>query len=292
MLMPIAIVLGLLIPGVHELSIFVRWLLGSMLFLAFLRPIPQEEAEEGRTLSRKIASLSFWMAAGFFLVATLMKIPKPIVVAVVLLLAAPTATAAPGITSQLGGRPGRMLWVVLIGHLSAILSLPLWIAVLQGYTGIDAMTQIAIQVGLQVGLVVLLPMILAWLVRNYWPILTSYFKNRPQIAMWLWAAAVFIVVAKSKHDAIALDLPYLDIAQVAAWSLVFCLVQFWLGHRLGKSMGFAGEGAQALGQKNTLLMIWLAQTWFGGLVPMGALTYVIWQNLVLSWLLTKSKESK
>jgi BASS family bile acid:Na+ symporter len=44
--------------------------------------------------------------------------------------------------------------------------------------------------------------------------------------------------------------------------------------------------AQALGQKNTILAIWLAQTFFSPLVVVAPATYVVWQNLVNSFQLS------
>lgn len=70
---------------------------------------------------------------------------------------------------------------------------------------------------------------------------------------------------------------------LAAVALVICLLQFTLGRYIGRRFGDTVAGGQSIGQKNTVLAIWMAQTWLDPLSSVAPAAYVIWQNIVNSW---------
>ena len=76
---------------------------------------------------------------------------------------------------------------------------------------------------------------------------------------------------------------------LAIVALVICLVQFALGHWLGRRYGDESAGGQALGQKNTVLAIWLAQSFLNPLACIAPTAYVVWQNLVNSYQIYKHR---
>ena len=74
---------------------------------------------------------------------------------------------------------------------------------------------------------------------------------------------------------------------MAAVALIVCLVQFGVGRRLGKRYGDEAAGGQALGQKNTVLAIWLAQSFLNPLACIAPTAYIVWQNIVNSYQIYK-----
>ena len=48
-------------------------------------------------------------------------------------------------------------------------------------------------------------------------------------------------------------------------------------------MGDKISGAQGLGQKNTVLAIWMAMTYLNPLSSVAPAAYVAWQNTINSW---------
>jgi BASS family bile acid:Na+ symporter len=63
-------------------------------------------------------------------------------------------------------------------------------------------------------------------------------------------------------------------------------LQFFIGQRLGGSR-YPQEAAQSLGQKNTMLTLWMALTFCGPVVALGPAFYVLWHNLWNAWQLGK-----
>jgi len=76
---------------------------------------------------------------------------------------------------------------------------------------------------------------------------------------------------------------------LAVSALVICLVQFAVGHWLGRRYGDESAGGQALGQKNTVLAIWLAQSFLNPLACIAPTAYIVWQNLVNSFQIYKHR---
>jgi BASS family bile acid:Na+ symporter len=77
---------------------------------------------------------------------------------------------------------------------------------------------------------------------------------------------------------------------LALVALVLCVVQFLLGRRIGKRHGDAVSAGQSLGQKNTVLAIWMAQVYLHPLASIAPAAYVLWQNAINSFQLWKNKK--
>ncbi|KAA6308376.1 hypothetical protein EZS27_039945, partial [termite gut metagenome] len=58
---------------------------------------------------------------------------------------------------------------------------------------------------------------------------------------------------------------------------------FFTGKTLGSNYNDRIISGQALGQKNTILAIWMAHTYLNPLAAVGPGFYVLWQNVINSW---------
>ena len=65
--------------------------------------------------------------------------------------------------------------------------------------------------------------------------------------------------------------------------LAVALGLFAIGKGVGHAMGDAVSAGQAMGQKNTVVGIWLALTFLDPLAALAPGAYVIWQNMVNAW---------
>jgi len=62
-----------------------------------------------------------------------------------------------------------------------------------------------------------------------------------------------------------------------------CILQFALGKLVGRRWNDSISAGQALGQKNTVVGIWLTLTFLNPLAAISPGAYVLWQNLVNGW---------
>jgi len=96
--------------------------------------------------------------------------------------------------------------------------------------------------------------------------------------------ALTIVISKiinfiiSHHE---ISLLFMIAAGVLA--LIICILQFALGKHIGKRYGDKVAGGQSLGQKNTVLAIWMAQTYLNPVSSIIPAIYVILQNVYNSY---------
>ena len=80
-------------------------------------------------------------------------------------------------------------------------------------------------------------------------------------------------------------------AEVSGWILALlrivplfvCLIQFAIGKAVGRHYDASISAGQALGQKNTIVGIWLTLTFLNPLAAVAPGAYVVWQNLVNGW---------
>ena len=100
--------------------------------------------------------------------------------------------------------------------------------------------------------------------------------------MWL----VSLVVIIGRTTAFILDLHDASPATelwLAFAALVICLVQFKVGRTLGRRYGDAPAGGQSLGQKNTVLAVWMSQSFLDPISSIAPTAYIVWQNFVNSY---------
>ena len=74
-------------------------------------------------------------------------------------------------------------------------------------------------------------------------------------------------------------------------ALVVCLTQFLTGRRIGRKYDDTVAGGQGLGQKNTVLAIWMAQTFLNPISSIAPGAYVLWQNMFNSWQVWRARKT-
>lgn len=285
-LLPLSILLGLLSPWTAEFAGSVKWLLSSMVFLAFVGPTRFSWQTTYKTQLRLLPFWLFLAPVSWLITRTLFPDWPGLSWAVFMVCIAPTATAAPAVVRMSGGDPTLVVTGVVMQHILAGLAIPMWSGVLGG----AEMQGWEIPYRIMVGTIpmIVAPLILAFLMRKFWTSLANSLVRIQPINLFLWAIAVFIVVGKARHDFSELGMisepgAVSQIIAIAICALLFCLLQFYSGYKLVSSIGHGDEGSQIIGQKNTILAIWVASTWFGSWAMLGPLFYILWQNIYIAW---------
>jgi len=76
---------------------------------------------------------------------------------------------------------------------------------------------------------------------------------------------------------------WMNILWLGIGSVLVCVFNFGVGKWLGKQYGDTMAGGQLLGQKNTAMGIWMANTYLNPLASVFLAFYSVWQNLFNSW---------
>lgn len=195
----------------------------------------------------------------------------------------PTATAAPVITGMLGGRVSTLVSYSLLSNMAVALLSP----VIFSFMGLHAEISFVdsfITICSKVLPLLILPLGIALILQHYFPRAYLTLHNRQSISFYMWAISLFLVVGKAVtfiieqgREAIPLEIA------IAFLSLVVCVGQFYLGRKIGGKYNDKIAGAQGLGQKNTVLAIWLALTYLSPITSIGPASYIIWQNSINSF---------
>ena len=137
----------------------------------------------------------------------------------------------------------------------------------------------------------LCPFFLAMLFRYFLPGLHHFLLGFRDLAFYLWGVALAIVTAQTVKSLVESNAPVGVEVLIALAGLVTCAVQFYLGKRIGTRYSDRISAGQALGQKNTVLAIWMAYTYLDPLSSVGPGSYVLWQNLFNSYQLWKKRKN-
>lgn len=146
-------------------------------------------------------------------------------------------------------------------------------------TFMDSLTTIS----MKVMPLIILPLILALLLLKVAPKVHRAVAERQAISFYIWAVSLFIVVGRAVSfimDEPAAAVP--EMILLAIFSGVVCCGQFWIGRKIGRRCGDKIAGAQGLGQKNTVLAIWMALTYLNPVSSVAPAAYVAWQNTINS----------
>ncbi len=202
---------------------------------------------------------------------------------------APTATAAAVVTGMLGGNVACLAAYTLIGSFGVALVSPLIFTLLGGNAGLTFWESVWL-ICRQVVPVLVLPCLLAFGLERWVPALYRRLGRLQMVSFYLWSFSLMIVTGKTVYFIARQE--GADRAEewwMASLALVICIAQFALGNRIGRHYGDAVSGGQGLGQKNTILAIWMAQTYLNPLSSIVPAAYVLWQNLINSYQLWRKQ---
>lgn len=286
--MPIAMTLGVLFYRFFGAFAFLTpYLIFLMLFLTYSK-LKYSEIRFSR--------LHIWLVSiqilGCLAVYLLVFPFNPTVAqGIMICVLAPTATAAPVITGMLKGNVASVTANSLLSNISVAIMAPIvfsFVGTNQALPFFDSFIDIL----KPMFVLLLLPMLLTLLLRKISPRLIRKIGTFSGFSFYLWSASLIIVTGRTVE--FVMDQTggnYNTEILIAGGALLVCIVQFLVGRKIGRHYGDTVAGGQGLGQKNTILAIWMAQTYLNPIASIGPGSYVLWQNIVNSyqvWLKRKS----
>lgn len=234
------------------------------------------------------------MGLGAALYALLQLWDREVALSLVMCFLAPAATAAGAMTSLMGGDTGFATAYTLLTHGLICLVAPMLLPLLAPGTDVPFWT-LSAQVAQLVAQMVLVPILLAQVIR--YCLLRRGHEPKPlrRITYWLWLSSLIFILGKAVSF-VSSGLEVRDLGRlVASFAVGFvaCALQFSLGRLLAPRLG-VDEVAfrQAMGQKNTALVLWLCIAFLPPLAAPGIAGYIAWQNFFLSYYLSHPKPAR
>ena len=287
-MLPIAMVVGVVFY--KQLAVFaplIPYFLFVMLFITYSRVLLRDI----RLTKFHYILLSIQYVGSILVYLLFFKFNTTLAQAAMICVLAPTAASAPVITGILGGNISTIAAFSFISNLSIGLLSPLFLAAI-GDSSVESIAFIpsVLLIFKKVIPVLVVPFVLALVLEKTRPKLHNIVRSSQILSFYLWAVALTIVIGRvTMFISIQDSSSYLLEIIIASTTLLICLMQFWFGRRIGSRFNRTVSGGQALGQKNTILAIWLTQTYLNPIASIGPGAYVIWQNLVNSYQLWRKQ---
>ncbi len=200
----------------------------------------------------------------------------------------PTATACAVVTQKLGGDSATTTAYTIMINLAVAVIAPLMLPFAHPHEGLTFLPAFA-TIMKKVFPLLMLPLLLAWLVRYYMPRFHKAILATRDLAFYLWAIALSLAIAITVRALVHTTESMWHVAAIAGATLVACIFQFAFGKWVGSHYGYRMEGGQALGQKNTIFVIWLGYTFLSPITATAGGFYSVWHNVVNSWQLYKKR---
>ena len=120
------------------------------------------------------------------------------------------------------------------------------------------------------------------------PKVAGWVSCHSQISFYIWLMSLVVIIGRTTCFLLDYEANRSVEIALAAVALVICLLQFKFGRMIGRRYGDAAAGGQSLGQKNTVLAVWLSQAFLDPISCVAPTAYIVWQNLVNSYQIYRS----
>ena len=276
--MPIAIVLGLLFhTWCGLIKVIVPYLVFSILLLNFA-------AVNVKKL--RFSKMDVWLmmyqivvSIGMYYLLTALNVNEIVAQGILVGVLCPVAASVVVISCMLGANRETVTSYTIIGNLMVAVMAPIYFSFIGTNQEMTFLTSF-LMIFKKIGTVIALPFFVALIGQNFLPKVNDFFCKIKGLSFYLWAMALTITLGqtidfmflKGKENQSAII--WLGIA-----SVIFCAIQFGLGKFIGYKYGDIIAGGQLLGQKNSAMGIWMANTYLNPLSSIFPAMYSVWQNL-------------
>lgn len=285
-MLPIAMVVGALF---HDFFTALSVVIPYLVFFMQLAPYSRLTFHRLRLGRFHLSLLGIQVLGSLALYGLVSRFDPLVAQGVFVCILAPTATSAAVIAGMLGGSITTLATYCLLSNCTVALVAPLLFPWVGGQVA-GSFGDSFLLIGRQLFPLLILPLVIALLLRKFTPRIHKKLQHSQQISFYLWSIALTIVIGKTVSFLLEQRAEnYSREAWMAALALVVCGTQFLAGRRIGARYANRIAGGQGLGQKNTVLAIWMAQSYLDPITSIAPASYVLWQNLVNSWQLWRNK---
>lgn len=275
-------------PFVHSFVSFITpWLIFAQLLLTFCKiDVKELKPKRWHLWLLMIQAFSCALTAGVLLCVPMGDLSKGFWEGMMVCLICPTATAAAVITGKLGGNSATLTTYTLLSNLLGAVMVPLVFPLVEPHEGLTFWSAF-FKILSKVFPLLLAPFFVALFLKHFLKSVHRWLMEHSGMAFYIWAFALALVMGQTARSLLNSD--------VSAWlvaigGILTCAVQFLLGKRIGSAYHDRISAGQALGQKNTVLAIWMASTYLHPLATIAPGSYVLWQNIVNSYQLWKKRK--
>ena len=277
-----AIILGLLL---HSWCSLLAWIVPYFIFIILLLNFV---AVDLRKLH--ISSMNLWLMlfqivvsiGGYYTIRSVY--PNETVAQGILIgILCPVAASVVVIASMLGAKRETTTTYTIVGNLMVAIIAPVYFSFIGSHQDMSFINSFLLILS-KISPVIALPFFVVLVLQVFFPKNNHFLSRYKGISFYLWAICLLLTLGQTinfifihgkgnENTILALGIS----------SVITCTIHFATGKWLGGKYGDRIAGGQLLGQKNTAMGIWMANTYLNPLASVFLAFYSIWQNLFNSW---------
>ena len=194
----------------------------------------------------------------------------------------PTAAAVAVVTEKLGGSIGSLTTYTVIANVFTMIIIPSLFPMVEKGADVSFL-YMSMMVFRNVTTVLVVPLLLALLSRKLLPRFVDKVKRVKDLGFYMWCFNLTVLMGETVRNILHATVSGWILALLLFVPLLVCIIQFAIGKAVGRHWDASISAGQALGQKNTIVGIWLTLTFLNPLAAVAPGAYVVWQNLVNGW---------
>lgn len=287
--LPVAIVLGLLLHRWCAMfSFLVPFIIFCILLLTFtavdLRRLRMTKFDLWLILFQIVVSTSCYLAI------TLLGGSHIVAEGVLIGVLCPVASSVAVVACILGANRETVTTYTIVGNLMVAVVAPVAFTLIGDHPEMGLWNSFLLMTS-KIASTLALPFFLAALLQFMLPSVNNFIARYKGLGFYLWAVALLFTLGQT-IDYIFLNGEgnWASIAWLGGLSLLFCIIQFGFGRWLGRRYGDVIGGGQLLGQKNSAMGIWMANTFLTPLSSVFLAFYSVYQNLFNAWQMAQMKK--
>lgn len=287
--LPVAIVLGLLLHRWCAMfSFLVPFIIFCILLLTFtavdLRRLRMTMLDLWLILFQIVVSTSCYLAI------TLLGGSHIVAEGVLIGALCPVASSVAVVACILGANRETVTTYTIVGNLMVAVVAPVAFTLIGDHPEMGLWNSFLLMTS-KIASTLALPFFLAALLQFMLPSVNNFIARYKGLGFYLWAVALLFTLGQT-IDYIFLNGEgnWASIAWLGGLSLLFCIIQFGFGRWLGRRYGDVIGGGQLLGQKNSAMGIWMANTFLTPLSSVFLAFYSVYQNLFNAWQMAQMKK--
>ena len=277
-----AIIIGLLL---HSWCSLLAWIVPYFIFIILLLNFV---AVDLRKLH--ISSMNLWLMlfqivvsiGGYYTIRSVY--PNETVAQGILIgILCPVAASVVVIASMLGAKRETTTTYTIVGNLMVAIIAPVYFSFIGSHQDMSFINSFLLILS-KISPVIALPFFVVLVLQVFFPKTNHFLSRYKGISFYLWAICLLLTLGQTinfifihgkgnENTILALGIS----------SVITCTIHFATGKWLGGKYGDRIAGGQLLGQKNTAMGIWMANTYLNPLASVFLAFYSIWQNLFNSW---------
>ena len=277
-----AIILGLLL---HSWCSLLAWIVPYFIFIILLLNFV---AVDLRKLH--ISSMNLWLMlfqivvsiGGYYTIRSVYP-NETVAQGILIVILCPLAASVVVIASMLGAKRETTTTYTIVGNLMVAIIAPVYFSFIGSHQDMSFINSFLLILS-KISPVIALPFFVVLVLQVFFPKTNHFLSRYKGISFYLWAICLLLTLGQTinfifihgkgnENTILALGIS----------SVITCTIHFATGKWLGGKYGDRIAGGQLLGQKNTAMGIWMANTYLNPLASVFLAFYSIWQNLFNSW---------